>query len=85
MGLRSLGLTWNFDTKYSATCMSKKDYGLTGEGGDLIERCNELGIVVDLAHASRLTHLEVCATSRLPVINSHSNSRSLHDVAKEPR
>jgi membrane dipeptidase len=30
LGVRSVQLTWNFDNKYGATRMSKKDYGLTG-------------------------------------------------------
>jgi membrane dipeptidase len=82
MGLRSLGLTWNFDTIYAATCMSKRDYGLTGAGEELIDRCNDLGVIIDLVHASKETQLEVTNISALPVINSHSHSKTMYDVAR---
>ena len=32
LGIRSIQLTWNFDTRYAASCFSAKDYGLTGRG-----------------------------------------------------
>jgi len=78
LGLRSLQLTWNYDTRYAASCMSRKDYGLTGEGEELIELCNQLGVIVDLAHASKRTVLDACAVSRLPAIISHANYAGVH-------
>ena len=82
LGLRSLQLTWNFDNKYSATCMSKKDYGLTGDGEKLVEVCNEFGVVVDLAHASKKAVLEACSLTKLPLIVSHANVMSVHSHAR---
>jgi membrane dipeptidase len=82
MGLRSLGLVWNFDTRYGASCMSKKDYGLTGEGEQLVERCNKLGVIIDLVHASKKTHLEAVKKSRLPVMDTHSNAKAIHDITR---
>jgi membrane dipeptidase len=82
LGLRCLGLAWNFDSRYCASCMSKKDYGLTGEGEDLVRECNRLGLIIDLAHASRQTHFDVVGTSKLPVINSHSSTKVLHQMSR---
>lgn len=82
LGLRALGLTWNYDTRYSATCMSKRDYGLTGEGQALLEEMNRLGVIVDLAHASRRTGMAVLGASRLPVFVTHANARSVQDHAR---
>jgi len=78
-GLRLIGLTWNFDTKYAASCLSKKDYGLTGYGMELLNELNRLGIIIDLAHSSRNTMLEVIEESSLPVLNSHSNYKEIVD------
>lgn len=78
LGVRSLQLTWNFDNKYAATCMSKRDYGLTGDGEELIERCNDLGVIVDLAHASKKSTIEALELSKLPAIVSHANASSVH-------
>ncbi|MEM3447474.1 MAG: membrane dipeptidase, partial [Nitrososphaerota archaeon] len=70
--------TWNFDNKFAASCMSKRDYGLTGDGEELIKRCNELGVIIDLAHASRRSTLEALSISKLPAIVSHANINSVH-------
>jgi membrane dipeptidase len=40
-GLRSLGITWNYNNKYGSGCMFKKDYGLTPEGEELVRTANK--------------------------------------------
>ena len=82
LGIRCIGLTWNYDNKYAASCYSKKDYGLTGAGEQLVDLCNELGIIVDTAHTSRQTTLDVCGYSKNPVIMTHTNIRKLFDHAR---
>jgi len=82
LGVRSLQLTWNFDNKYGATCMSKKDYGLTGDGEDLIKLCNEFGVIVDLAHASKRTTIEALEASKKPAIVSHANAAGVRKHAR---
>jgi len=81
-GLRNLGFNWNYDTRYSASCMSKKDYGLTGEGEALLKEMNKLGIIADLAHASKKTCTEVLASSKMPAIVSHANVKAIFDCAR---
>lgn len=78
LGVRAVGLTWNFDTRFAASCMSKKDYGLTGEGEHLVEEANEMGVIVDLAHSSKATMLDVLALSNCPVMISHANYSQVH-------
>jgi membrane dipeptidase len=82
LGVRSLQLTWNFDNKYGATCMSKKDYGLTGDGEELVRLCNELGVIIDLSHASKRTSMEAISASKLPVIVSHANVKSVKNHSR---
>lgn len=57
--------------------MSRKDYGLTGSGEELIEICNEIGLIVDVAHSSKNTIIETCKISGKPVICSHGNSKNV--------
>lgn len=73
LGIRSIGLTWNYNNKYGCGCMSAKDYGLTPEGEELIKEANRLGIVLDLAHASKNTVVETIRASKKPVVISHTN------------
>ncbi|MCL4334380.1 MAG: membrane dipeptidase [Candidatus Thermoplasmatota archaeon] len=77
LGLRAVGLTWNYDTKFAAAAMSRKDYGLTGSGVELIEIANSNNMIVDVAHASRNTIIDTCSLSRKPVISSHGNAKGV--------
>ncbi len=82
LGLRSLGLTWNYGNKWAASCYSRKDYGLTADGEELVREANELGIIIDLAHASPKAALEAAEVSRKPVIVSHAGVKA---VKNHPR
>ncbi len=75
----NLGLTWNYDNKFASSCMSKKDYGLTSEGEELVKLANSLSIIIDLAHAGKRTVIDVCNVSRKPVIVSHANVKRLKE------
>lgn len=79
LNFKSIGLTWNYDTKFAASCMSKKDYGITGQGEELVKLANKLGIIIDLAHASKQTLLDVISITNKPVIVSHTAYRKLKD------
>ncbi|MEM1619625.1 MAG: membrane dipeptidase [Fervidicoccaceae archaeon] len=78
-GVRSLGLQWNHDNKYGSGCFSRRDRGLTGEGEELVAEANRLGVIIDVAHSSKKTALEVLEVSRRPVIISHANVRAIVD------
>jgi membrane dipeptidase len=77
LGVRSLQLTWNYDVKYGSSCMSVKDYGLTGFGEALVEEANRLGVILDISHAGEKTSLELIEASKLPVIASHANVKAV--------
>jgi len=82
LGLRSIGLTWNYNNKYGSGCGTKKDFGLTPEGEELVRMANKLGIIIDLAHASKKTTLEAIEASSKPVMISHANVRKFVDTPR---
>ncbi|MGC8582101.1 MAG: dipeptidase [Thermoproteus sp.] len=82
LGLRALGITWNLDNKFGASCLSRKDYGLTAYGEELVALANKLGVILDLAHASKRTALEAISASKKPVVISHANAASVHRAAR---
>ena len=48
-------------------------------GADVIRKMNELGIMVDLSHASELSFYDALDISDMPIVCSHSSSRALCD------
>lgn len=53
--------------------------GLSALGEEVVERMNDLGMIIDLSHASDDTFYDVIEKSRTPVIASHSCARALCD------
>ncbi|WBL77908.1 dipeptidase [Bradyrhizobium xenonodulans] len=53
--------------------------GLTPFGREVVRECNELGIVIDLAHANTETIMDTLALSSHPVICSHTGVQSLYN------
>ena len=46
--------------------------GLTPFGRDVVRRCEDLGVIVDLAHINRKGFLEACVMAKHPPIVSHT-------------
>jgi len=82
-GLRSIGPVWSrpnaFGHGVPFAFPSGPDTGpgLTGAGRELVRRCNELGIVVDLSHLNEQGFWEVAKRSTAPLVASHSNAHAL--------
>ncbi len=79
-GVRIASLTWNhentlaFPNSRDASVMEK---GLKPFGAKMVEKMNELGIVVDVSHLSDGGFWDVVRMSKKPFVATHSNSRSL--------
>lgn len=80
-GIRMITLTWNSNNCLGSSC-NDNDFGLTEFGRKVIKRMNELGMIIDLSHASDKTAWEVLELSSKPVVFSHSNSRSVFNVKR---
>lgn len=82
-GAKYLTLTWNYNLSW-ATAASVEDNkpasaqkGLSEKGKKIIRKMNELGMLVDLSHASKKTFYDVLEVSSEPVLVSHSNAAAL--------
>jgi membrane dipeptidase len=82
LGVRVLQLTYNERNPFGDGCLEPTDAGLSRLGRSAIREMNEVGVVVDLAHAGQRTALEAIEASELPCIVSHANPRRL---APNPR
>ncbi|WP_288174511.1 dipeptidase [Sporofaciens musculi] len=79
-GVRLVTLLWNYENcighpnSRDGSIMSR---GLTPFGIDVVRRMDELGMIVDVSHASDGTFFDILKYSRKPVVASHSNCRTL--------
>ncbi len=53
--------------------------GVSPFGAEVIGRMNELGLMVDLSHASEKSFYDALSLSRTPIVCSHSSARALCD------
>ena len=83
-GVRFLGPLWERDSKAGASCRTPaaRDGGLTDAGRVLVRACNEAGLLLDVAHASKKTFWDLVETSRTPPFSSHSGAAGVHPHAR---
>lgn len=82
-GLRALGLVHfsaNACGAPSKGLGANESQGLKAFGREVVARCEDLGILVDLAHLNKRGFMEACAMARRPMMVSHTGVRALHDI-----
>lgn len=83
MGLRSLGPVWSRPTIFGHGVPMRfpgtpdTGPGLTDLGKDLIRLCDELGILIDLAHLNQAGVDDVARLSHRPLVATHSNAHAI--------
>ena len=89
--LKNLDLFYDKGVRYVTLCHSKNNNicdsstdssefgGLSPFGYQVVERMNELGMMVDISHVSDETVEDVLETSKVPVIASHSAAKAICD------
>jgi membrane dipeptidase len=85
-GARYLSLTHNGHNQLADSHTGEREgwkwRGLSPLGKQVIAEMNRLGIMVDVAHASKETMMQTAALSKAPIIASHSAARALCDVSR---
>ena len=80
LGLRVLGLTWNRrNAAADGLNCARSGGGLTPFGEALVRACNEVGVIIDIAHLAPAGVRDVLDVSIQPIIASHANARALCD------
>jgi microsomal dipeptidase-like Zn-dependent dipeptidase len=78
-GFRMFGLTHFFDDEVGGSAHGIDKEGLTDFGAQVLARMEELGILVDLAHASPALIDDVLARATRPVVVSHTGVKGTCD------
>ena len=77
-GVRVVGLTWNTRNEL-AVGTDAGEGGLSELGEQAIALMNDLGVLIDLSHATAATFADVVRITRAPVYASHSNAKAVWD------
>ena len=83
LGVRYMTLTWSNTNDWADSSGDIDDpkvthhNGLTPFGKQVVQEMNRLGMMVDISHVSDKTFWDVIATTRTPIIASHSSARAL--------
>ena len=78
LGVRYMTLTHTVNTGWADSSGDKAAHdGLTPFGKQVVLEMNKLGIMVDISHVADKTFYDVLATSKAPVIASHSSCRAI--------
>jgi len=77
LGLRIMNLTWHQRNLMAEGIHEPEGGGLSRAGKDLVQRMNDLGILIDLSHLSLRGVDDVLEITQFPVLASHSNARAL--------
>ena len=84
LGYRVIQITNSTRNLIGDGCLERVDAGLSKFGIAVIERMNELGMVIDLSHVGPKTTMEAIEFSKAPVCFTHANAMALCDHLRAP-
>lgn len=79
-GVVFLGPLWERDSGAGTSCRTATahDHGLTDTGRVLVRACDDAGLRLDVAHASKKTFWEIVERTQLAPFSSHSGADGVH-------
>jgi membrane dipeptidase len=78
LGVRNIGLTWNFrNAAADGVAERASGGGLTSFGCDLVREANRLGMLIDAAHLAPRGLEDVLKITERPIIDSHTGAAAL--------
>ena len=91
-GVRMASLVWNYENQLARPNLVFKDgipefekrdmRGLTKLGAEVVERLDELKIIVDISHLSDGGALQILDGRKTPIVASHSNAAKVCNVSR---
>lgn len=76
-GVKMITLTWNDHCEVGGGSLASEPNGLTNFGKKVVNRMKELSIAIDISHASDKLFFDVVSEVEIPIVASHSNSRTV--------
>jgi membrane dipeptidase len=88
LGVRYMTLSWSNTNEWADSSGDIDDpkiqhhNGLTDFGKQVVREMNRLGMMVDISHVADKTFWDAIATTKAPVIASHSSARALDNAPR---
>lgn len=82
LGVRIVGLTWNYRNEVADGVLEARPGGLSDFGYRFVQEAARLGMLLDVSHMSEASFWDLLSVHRHPVIASHSN---IYEVCPHPR
>ncbi len=79
LGVRIIQLTYNARNLVGDGCTERNPSGLSRYGIQVVERMNELGILVDVSHCAERTSLDAVEASEEPIAITHGFAKALNE------
>lgn len=79
LGMRSFQLTYNSRNLVGDGCLERTNAGLSDFGVEVVERMNDIGVMVDLSHCGRQTTFDGIALSKKPVAITHTMCEAIRN------
>jgi membrane dipeptidase len=80
-GARYLTITWNNSTAWAVSAADQRSttVGLSDFGKQVIRTMDSLGMIIDVAHTGIKTIWDILATTKNPIVATHSGVRALNN------
>lgn len=78
-GVRMFGLVWNGENTLATGALKDNSKGLTDAGKEMCKLLEQENIYPDISHLSDRGFWDLAETTSMPIIASHSNSRSVYN------
>jgi membrane dipeptidase len=82
LGVRIVQLTYNLRNLVGDGCLEPANGGLSAFGREVVQRMNEVGMLVDVSHVGRQTTSDAITVSAAPVAATHTGCAALNDVPR---
>ena len=83
LGARYMTMTHNHNTSWADSATDEPRLGgLSSFGKQVVQKMNQLGMLVDLSHVSKEVMIDALSITTAPAIFSHSSARALVDIPR---
>lgn len=80
IGFRMSTLTWNEQNPLAGSHLTGG--GLTRQGKEFVKKAQQVGMIMDVSHLSDEAFWDIVKITKMPIVASHSNSRSVCNVSR---